>query len=207
MMMRTTALLLSLAVFAPAEVVDRIVATVGRKVITASSVRQQIRVAALLEGVPVEESYEAFEAMRDRLIDRLLILEEMRISRYAIPEGGEVKPALDREISEAGGPARWAELLARYRVTEEHIRLSLRYQAAILRFTVYRFRPAVQIGPDQIRTYYEQRLPAQPKPALDEVRDQIEAVLRREQINDLLTKWLAEVRQQTHIETYEELKP
>jgi len=206
-MRRILALLLLLAPSAPAEVVDRIVATVGRRVITASSVRQQIRVAALLEGVPVEETYVAFEAMRERLIDRLLILEEMRISRYAIPEGGEVQPALDREIQDAGGPAKWAELLARYRVTEDHIRASLRYQAAILRFTLFRFRPAVQIGPDQIRAYYEKRLPAQPKPAFEEVRDQIEAVLRREQINTLLTKWLAEVRQQTHIETYEELKP
>ncbi len=206
-MKRALAILLLLAAYAPAEVVDRIAATVGRQVITASSVRQQIRVAALLEGVPVEETYVAFEAMRDRLIDRLLILEEMRISRYAIPEGGEVQPALDREIQDAGGPAKWAELLARYRLSEAHIRLSLRYQAAIVRFTLYRFRPAIQIGPDQIRTYYEQRLPAQPKPALDEVRDQIEAVLRSEQINALLTKWLAEVRQQTHIETYEELKP
>jgi hypothetical protein len=206
-MMRLLTVLLLLASSAAAEVVDRIVATVGRRVITASSVRQQIRVAALLDGAPAEESYAAFEAMRDRLIDRLLILEEMRISRYAIPEGGEVQPALDREIQDAGGPAKWAELLARYRVTEEQIRLSLRYQAAIVRFTLYRFRPAVQIGPDQIRTYYEHRLPAQPKPAFEEVRDQIEAVLRREQINGLLTKWLAEVRQQTHIETYEELKP
>ncbi|OYW09462.1 MAG: hypothetical protein B7X34_06730 [Acidobacteriia bacterium 12-62-4] len=206
-MMRILTVLLLLSSSAAAEVVDRIVATVGRRVITASSVRQQIRVAALLDGAPAEESYAAFEAMRDRLIDRLLILEEMRISRYAIPEGGEVQPALDREIKDAGGPAKWAELLTRYRVTEEHIRLSLRYQAAIVRFTLYRFRPAVQIGPDQIRTYYEQRLPAQPKPAFEEVRDQIEAVLRREQINGLLTKWLAEVRQQTHIETYEELKP
>lgn len=196
-----------LAATASAEVVDRIVATVGRKVITASTVRHQIRVAALLDGAPVAESYEAFAAMRDRLIDRLLILEEMRVSRYPIPEKSEVQPALEREIQDAGGPARWAELLGRYRLTEEQVRLSLRHQAAVLRFTLNRFRPAVQVDPAQIRAYYDQRLPAQPKPPLEEVRDQIETVLRAEQINVLLTKWLAEVRQSTHIETYEEPQP
>jgi hypothetical protein len=205
--MRTVALLLLLAFAAPAEVVDRIVATVGRKVLTAAAVRQQIRVAALLNGAPPEESFAAFEAMRDSLIDRTLILEEMRISRYAIPEGAEVQPALDREIEQAGGPGKWAALLTRYRLTEEQVRLNLRLQAAVVRFTVYRFRPAVQVTAEAIRTYYETRLPVQPKPALEEVRDQIETIIRREQINVLLSKWLAEVRQQTHIETYEELKP
>jgi hypothetical protein len=63
------------------------------------------------------------------------------------------------------------------------------------------------VDPAQIRAYYDQRLPAQPKPPLEEVRDQIETVLRAEQINVLLSKWLAEVRQNTHIETYEELQP
>jgi hypothetical protein len=200
-------LLLLLALSAPAEIVDRIVATVGRKVITASTVRQQLRIAALLEGNPADESPAALEAMRNRLIDRLLILEEMRVSRYPIPEKSEVQPALEREIQDAGGPARWTELLGRYRLTEEHVRLSLRHQAAVVRFTLNRFRPAVQVDPAQIRAYYEQRLPAQPKPPLEEVRDQIETVLRAEQINVLLTKWLAEVRQSTHIETYEEPQP
>ena len=32
--------------------------------------------------------------MRNRLIDRLLILEEMRVSRYPIPEAAEVKAAV-----------------------------------------------------------------------------------------------------------------
>jgi hypothetical protein len=176
-------------------------------VITAATVRQQIRMAALFNGTEPEESFPAFEAMRDSLIDRMLILEEMRISRYAIPEGGEVQPALDREMQQAGGPEKWASLLTRYRLSEEQVRLSLRYQAAIVRFTVYRFRPAVQVTTEEIRRYYDSKLTVQPKPPLDEVRDQIETIIRREQINVLLNKWLAEVRQQTHIETYEELKP
>lgn len=207
MIPRLLALFALLAAAAPAEIVDRIVATVGRKVITASTVRQQIRVAALLDGAPLAETPDGFAAMRDRLIDRLLVFEEMRVSRYPIPESSEVQPALDREVRDAGGPARWTELLARYRVTEQQVRLSLRHQAAVVRFTLNRFRPSVQIDPAQIRAYYDQRLPAQPKPPLEEVRDQIEAVLRAEQINVLLGRWLAEVRQQTHIETYEEPQP
>lgn len=110
-------LLLLLALSAQAEIVDRIVATVGRKVITASTVRQQLRIAALLEGNPADESPAALEAMRNRLIDRLLILEEMRVSRYPIPEAAEVKAAFDAEVAQAGGPAAFDALLARYRLT------------------------------------------------------------------------------------------
>ena len=197
-------LLLLLAGCAQAEIVDRIVATVGRKVITASTVRQQLRIAALLEGTPKDESPAALEAMRNRLIDRLLILEEMRVSRYPIPEAAEVKAALDAEIAQAGGPAAFDALLTRHQLTPAQINLSLRHQAAIFRFTVYRFRPAVQISAAQVQAYYDQRLPAAaPKPPLEEVRDQIEQVLRLEQINTLLNRWLSEIRQQTHIETYE----
>ena len=200
--------LLLLAVSAQAELVDRIVATVGRKVITASTVRQQLRIAALLEGKPVDESPTNLEAMRNRLIDRTLIIEEMRVSRYAIPEAAEVKTAFDAEVAEAGGTAAWDALLARYRLTPTQVGLSLRYQAAIVRFTAYRFRPAVQISPSQVQAYYDKRLPASaPKPPVEELRDQIEQILRLEQINTLLNSWLSEIRQQTHIETYEEPTP
>ena len=196
--------LLFLAVGSHAELVDRIVATVGRKVITASSVRQQLRIAALLEGKPVDASPASLEAMRNRLIDRTLILEEMRVSRYTIPEAAEVKAAFDAEVAEAGGPVAWEALLNRYRLNATQVTLSLRYQAAIVHFTVYRFRPAVQISTAQIQAYYDNRLPAAaPKPSLEEVRDQIEQVLRLEQTNTLLNSWLSEIRQQTHIETYE----
>ena len=200
--------LLLLAVCAQAELVDRIVATVGRKVITASTVRQQLRIAALLEGKPVDESPTNLEAMRNRLIDRTLIIEEMRVSRYAIPEAAEVKTAFDAEVAEAGGTAAWDALLTRYRLTPTQVSLSLRYQAAIVRFTAYRFRPAVQISPSQVQAYYDKRLPAAaPKPPLEELRDQIEQILRLEQINTLLNSWLSEIRQQTHIETYEAPTP
>ena len=200
--------LLLLAVCAQAELVDRIVATVGRKVITASTVRQQLRIAALLEGKPVDESPTNLEAMRNRLIDRTLIIEEMRVSRYAIPEAAEVKTAFDAEVAEAGGTAAWDALLARYRLTPAQVSLSLRYQAAIVRFTAYRFRPAVQISPSQVQAYYDKRLPAAaPKPPFEELRDQIEQILRLEQINTLLNSWLSEIRQQTHIETYEAPTP
>jgi hypothetical protein len=190
-----------------AERVDYIAATVGRKVITASTVRQQLRVAALLDGKPVDESVAARDAIRESLIDRTLILEEMRVSRYAIPEATEIQGALEAEIKEAGGAVGWAEKLRQYRVTEEAVRLSLRYQAAILRFTVYRFRPAVQVTAAQIQAYYDKRWPAGAKPPLEEVRDQIEQLLRLEEINVLLGRWIGEVRQQTHIETYEEKQP
>lgn len=200
--------LLLLAVCAQAELVDRIVATVGRKVITASTVRQQLRIAALLEGKPVDESPTNLEAMRNRLIDRTLIIEEMRVSRYAIPEAAEVKTAFDAEVAEAGGTAAWDAILARYRLTPAQVSLSLRYQAAIVRFTAYRFRPAVQISPSQVQAYYDKRLPAAaPKPPFEELRDQIEQILRLEQINTLLNSWLSEIRQQTHIETYEAPTP
>ena len=53
-----------LALCAQAELVDRIVATVGRKVITASTVRQQLRIAALLERKPVDASPASLEASR-----------------------------------------------------------------------------------------------------------------------------------------------
>ena len=200
--------LLLLAVSAQAELVDRIVATVGRKVITASTVRQQLRIAALLEGKLVDESATNLETMRNRLIDRTLIIEEMRVSRYAIPEAAEVKTAFDAEVAEAGGTAAWDALLARYRLTPTQVSLSLRYQAAIVRFTAYRFRPAVQISPSQVQAYYDKRLPAAaPKPPVEELRDQIEQILRLEQINTLLNSWLSEIRQQTHIETYEAPTP
>lgn len=198
-------LLFAIVPVLPAEVVDRITAVVGRRIITDSLVREQLRIAALFNGQPLVDNRLARAEMRDRLIERALVLEEMTVSRYPMPERNEMRPQLEALKKELGTPEQYARLLQTYSVTEQQLLESLRNQQAVIRFTTYRFRPGIQITAREIQDYYDNRWPGKgPKPPLDDVREQIEELLRNEQINVLLSRWLSDVRNQTHIETYEE---
>ena len=70
--MRKLGCIFVLALAASAAIVDGIVATVGRSVITDSMVRRSMRNAALLAKEPLVETEAVWELNRNRLIEQAL---------------------------------------------------------------------------------------------------------------------------------------
>ncbi len=71
--------------FCSAEIIDRIVITVGNQVITQSQVDDEIRVTAFLNHEKVDLSAAARKQAASRLIEQALIKREMDLSRYPLP--------------------------------------------------------------------------------------------------------------------------
>jgi hypothetical protein len=81
----------------------------------------------------------------------------------------------------------------------------VRSQLNELRFIDLRFRPTVQLTPDQIERYYrEQYLPkirqagAEPKP-LPEVRAPISEILTQQEVDRSLASWLEALRNESQV--------
>ena len=82
-----------------------------------------------------------------------------------------------------------------------------------LRFIDLRFRSEVRVGPRAIQTYYDTKLVPEMKkqnltpPTLDKVEDQIEAILREERVNALISDWLKTLRNQSRIQAFDPSLP
>jgi hypothetical protein len=201
-MMRTATFLLFVAAGgAGAAVVDGIVATVGKAVITDSMVRRSIRTSALLARAPLEETPASWERNRERLIEQSLVKEEIRLSRYPVAQPDEIRGAMRQVQEQMGGPAAFAAQLVAYRLTEAEVAENVAWQITFARFITYRFRPSVQVTDAALRAYYREWKPAGVKPPFEDARDLVETEFIAEESARQLDRWLKEVRQQTRIET------
>jgi peptidyl-prolyl cis-trans isomerase SurA len=203
------AALLLLAVFAPAQVVDRMVAVVNKRVILESELDQAARVEFLLAGKPISTLTEADKAaVLDRLIERALLDQQIVNPAMLDPTPEELSAKLKELRNEitASNDAQWKALLATYGLTQDDVEEQLASQVRILRFVDLRFRGLVRVEKTDVEAYYQQKfLPEMRKrnaeePALAEVSGKIEQILVEQRIGSLLNDWLKALRAQAHIE-------
>src|SRR6185369_236100 len=76
------------------DIIDRIAASVGNRVIALSDLDRAIRVSAFLDGAQPDFSPAAKRAMTERLVEQKLIRRELDTSRYPMPDAAEVDPVL-----------------------------------------------------------------------------------------------------------------
>ena len=187
-----------------AETLDRIAVTVGQDVITESRVILDLRVAAFLDGKPVDLSGAAKRQSAERLVDQLLILREAVDSHVTLPSVEAMAGLVAPYAAEAGFQAD----LERYGITERDLGAHLLAGLRTLSFTDLRFRPDVQVSPEDVRSYYDKLMQqpnsaAAPVPSFEDSRGQIEKLLVEQRVLDALDQWLAMARSLANIRYHE----
>jgi len=195
---------LGAAVLAPgraaAETLDRIAVTLGPDVITESEVILDLRVTAFLQHKPVDLSSAAKRNAAQRMIDQILILREAADSHVTLPSteaaAGLVAPYKTEPNYQAD--------LKQYGISEQDLAAHLLAGLRTLTFTDLRFRPDVEVSPEDVRNYYEQ-LAGQTAPGaarlgtFEENREQIEKLLIEQRVLEALDKWLETERAAANI--------
>ena len=218
--MRAACLILIAAVLSPlaraGEVLDRIVATVDKHAITRSDVEQEARFSHLADGKAVEITLQDEIAALDRLVDRDLVSDQI-LEFGAIPVTDKELDAriaeMRKQIPGAESDSGWQHLLQENGLTEEDVESRIRQEIQTLHFVDLRFRSEVRVGPRSIQTYYETRFVPDLKkrglapPPLEKVQDQIEAILREERVNGLISDWLKSLRTQSRIQAFDSSLP
>lgn len=195
--MRTLVLLLA-AVIGSAEIVDRVAANIGHRVITDADVIEEARVEAFIEGTAVDLSKENKRKVLDRLVDQALMRKELEFTRFAPVSDAEIEPLVQQTLARHSDPAG-------YGITLEQLRKHVAWTLTMLRFIEFRFQPSVQITNAQVRQEYRRRAAewrAQHKtepPPLETLRADIEKILRQRLVDAALDRWLGEVRTQNEI--------
>ena len=194
-----------------AEILDKVVAVVGKNVITLSEVAQQLRLESFINQRPADNSTQARSLALRRLIDQSLISQEMLVTSFlgASDEQIEQELAASRQQEFPNGMSFDAALKA-YNLSEEDLRDFLRRQLNMLRFIDFRFRTGMEISEDEIKSYYENSYTPQvrlveagvPEP-LTEVHGQIREIVAQQQVDALFDDWLKRVRASSRIDIAE----
>jgi len=197
---------LLLAMTVHAEIVDRIVATAGKSIVTLSDVQQEQRMMCFLNGAPPTVSDPArIKELASKLVDRHLIRQEMEGGVFPSSPKSETDAAM--RATRQRFPTEDAYRAARDRcgLSEGELVRYLELQNQVLDFVDFRVRPGLQISDEQIRAYYDEDLvPAWNKnnetvQPLEVVREQIVALLTEREINVRLDAWMLDLRAQGEI--------
>lgn len=211
MMMRVLQfVLLLLTVACPAQVVDRMVAVVNRRVILQSELEQEVRVEFMMQGAPLaRRTPQDTLAALDRLIDRSLLDQQIMATAMVDPTpeelAGQVK-GVRAQVPGAATDEGWKALLDSYGLTPQDIEDYVTSQVRLLRFVDLRFRGLVRVDKAAIAAYYqdtylpELRKQGRAEQPLSAVSGEIEKLLVDQNINGMLNNWLQTLRSQARIE-------
>jgi len=141
MMQRALLLLAVLPGCQRAEIIDRIVVSVGNQVVTASEVRRDIQMAAFLNGVEPDFSPDSRHKATERLIEQKLIRKEIEVGRYPGPSAAETDPLLQQVREQRfQSNEEYLQALQKYGISEPDLKAQLLWQLTLLRFIDFRFR-------------------------------------------------------------------
>lgn len=189
---------LCLATYLQSEVLDRLVITVGHRVITELQLDEELRVTAFLNGRPIDRSPEARRQAADRLVEQLLIRREMDLSRYPLPEAKSVDAYLDQIRARFPTSDVFQKELEAYHLDENTLRDHLQLQLTTLRFIEYRFSSEMTVSDEEIQTYYRNE-PANNKPPFASAKEAIRQKLVEQRTDESLDNWLQEARKHVNI--------
>jgi peptidyl-prolyl cis-trans isomerase SurA len=204
---------LGMAMAARGEIIDRIAASVGNRVITASDLDREIRVAAFQDGVKADFSPARKRATAEKMIDQKVIRIELANSRYPLPDPAELAPAIEQfKKAHFKDDQQYRAALAEYGITEDDFKDVLLWQRTLLLFIQVRFETGVQLTAQEVEEYFTRTVkpaaeaahPGQPV-SLEEYRDQIEAKLTGQRADQQMDVWLREVRSRTNVVLHEEV--
>ncbi|KAB2963700.1 MAG: hypothetical protein F9K16_06100 [Thermoanaerobaculia bacterium] len=184
--------------------VERVVAVVDEDPLLLSDVERVLGLRLV-----ARQPEESDAALRRRVLDGLI---EQRLRLHEIGRFGfEDAPLeeVDRQFAalrerfpdEAG----FAAELARLGLDEDGVRQLLARQLAVLGYVEERLGPRVFVGVEEIRRHYDEVLRPELEaagaavPPLEEVREQIRAVLREGRLNEEIERWTAELRREADV--------
>jgi len=191
------------AVFCRAEVLDRVVASIGDVAITQTDVEHEYRLERFLDGQwpPLPPDSKTLKQACERLVQQKVLLEE---ETQDLSHDPALEKAATEELEEVRkrfpSEREYQSALQSLRMDEKQILSTLIDQQRILRIIEERLRPAAAPATPEIESYYRDvftpeytRTHSPPVPPLAEVEEQIQEVLVQKKIDQLLANWLEEL--------------
>jgi hypothetical protein len=183
-----------------AEILDRTVAVVGSRPITASEVEGQALLEAMFNGVSPDLSDAARRTALERLVEQRLIESDMIPGALQTVAETDLDAAVEQLRGESFGGLAFTAALERYGVKEKDVRAFLRKQLRFTRYVRDRFRAGLQAEDEEVQAAYRRRFAGAPgAPAIADVREEIRDQLLNERSEAMLDERVRQLRAETQI--------
>jgi peptidyl-prolyl cis-trans isomerase SurA len=187
-------------------VLDHVVAVINGSVILESDVQEEMRLSVLQPFS--DPGRNTPQKALQRLIDRALILQQMRTAEELTPPSPEavqqriheLRPLLPgcAQYHQCETDANWQAFLRSKDLTVKEVDAHWKQRMMILAFIQSRFGSGVRITSAQISDYYQKVLIPQLKtktpPPLQTVSSRIEEILLQQRVSSLLLEWLQSLK-------------
>jgi hypothetical protein len=191
------------------EEIDRLLASVNGKVITDGDLKIARALNPVLFAGAVADSP---DQELTRLIDFEILRQELKNFSMTKEDDNEVASrvrSLRETYASKGGLSVY---LQKSGLQESELISYVQLASSMLRFVNFRFRPFVNVTPEEIKSYYENVLKPQLEAKkgtlqpLSELSAQIEELLREKKINEDYDQWIANIRRTSRIERFDDEK-
>jgi peptidyl-prolyl cis-trans isomerase SurA len=192
-----------------AVVLDHVVAVINGSVILESDVNEELSYS-VLQPLSVGRNGNTRQRALERLIDRDLILQQMKVSQpVPTPTPAEVQARIAeirRIIPECvqyhcETDAGWQAFLKAKGLTEQQVIQHWTQRIEILSFIQVRFGSGVRITPAEIKDYYEKTFLPRYRaaggvdpPPLATINSRIQEILLQQRVSSLLLEWLQSLK-------------
>ena len=183
------------------EVVDRIAARVENDVILLSEVRALSRYQKFVDG-----QSESDDQILDRLVDQWIVRTEATAARFPRPSAAEIDRNLERLKKSFASEAEFEARIRESQLTEAEVRELVDSQLYLSNYLDSRFRPAVQVDPQEVEKFYHEGIVPRAKargqepPTLEAAREAIQEALLQRGINAQADQWIRESRSRLHVD-------
>jgi hypothetical protein len=191
------------------EVIDQIVATVGRHAILQSEMNEAVRFEAFAAGRSLASvTAEDVKSALNRMVDQQLIHDEMGKTETFAPSSEAVNKKIEEIRAEVPGGATdegWRSILSTYGLSAATLAERIRMQLETLNMMNQRLRPSVRVDQAEIEAAYRDEFLPKLRQAggkevpLADVSLRIRQILIERHIDELMDGWLESLRAQSDV--------
>lgn len=196
-----------------AETLDRVVASINNQAITSFDVEKEYRLERFLDAQwpPPPADAETLAKARERLTYQLLLTGQENPGSAEKTESEQAAAARLAEVArQFARPEDYQQALKALGLTEAEVEERVAQQELLLRLIDQRLRPAASPSDEAISDYYrstfvpefQKKNAGSASPPLSEVEDQIREVLVQKRMNELLDRWIEELKPATHVRVH-----
>lgn len=197
-----------LAILALGATIDRIAAVVDRQVLTVSEVSQMVELRFFPRAAKTSDDDYRHDVLEALIAQALRFRDVERFGAGADIPKDSIEARLREIAGRFASPAEFAAAIQRAELTEDEVRALVKRQLQVEAYIQERFAPLIFIANEEIEAFYKGTWSAQrrqrglPIPPLNDVREEIRALLRSDRLQREVERWTTQLRGRANVDIY-----
>jgi hypothetical protein len=190
-----------------AATIDRIAAVVDRQVLTVSEVSQMVELRFFPRAAGTSDDDYRHDVLEALIAQALRFRDVERFGAADIPKDS-IEARLGEIAARFASPADFDAAVQRAALTPDEVRALVKRQLQVEVYIQDRFAPLIFVSNEEIAGYYSGPWSAQRRtrglavPPLNDVREEIRALLRSDRLQSEVQRWTTQLRARANVDIY-----